>query len=68
MKELSKKEILGQLEKLGIDSTSELNSCLMEYKEFSKSSHTFSAKTLSLNKIFNVFAIPKLIDNKLIKR
>ena len=68
MKELSKKEILAQLERLGIDSASELNSCLMEYKEFSKSSHTSSAKTLRLIKIFDLFAIPKLIDYKLIKR
>jgi len=68
MEELSKKEILVQLERLGINSASELNSCLMEYKEYSKSSHISSGKILRLIKIFNVFAIPKLIDYKLIKR
>jgi hypothetical protein len=37
MEELSKKEILDELERLGIDSASERNSYLFEYKEYSKS-------------------------------
>jgi hypothetical protein len=41
---LSKKEILAELKKLGINSTSELNSYLQEYKNYSLQSlhkHTF---------------------------
>jgi hypothetical protein len=45
MKNLSKKEVLAELKKLGINSTSELNSDYKKYKKYSaKSSQTFLSK------------------------
>jgi hypothetical protein len=47
MKNLSKKEVLAELKKLGINSTSELNSYYKEYKGYSaESSETFLIKIL----------------------
>ncbi len=47
MAALTKKEILAELRKLGIDSTSEINSYYREYKEYSvKYSQTFFTGTL----------------------
>lgn len=46
MKTLTKKEILDQLKKLGIDSSSELKNYLEEYKEYyhPQNLHIFSQK------------------------
>jgi hypothetical protein len=47
MENLSKKEVIAELKKLGINSTSELNSYYKEYKRFSaKSSQAFFARIL----------------------
>jgi hypothetical protein len=44
MEKLSKKEILDELKRLGIDSSSEPKSYLTEYKKYSKSSDRPPAK------------------------
>lgn len=46
MAALSKKEILAELKKLGFNSTSELNSCFKDYKQYytTQNSYTHSLK------------------------
>ena len=51
MKTLSKKEIIAELKKLGIDSTSEIKSYFKDYRGYSsKPSRSFIEKVLEIQK------------------